>query len=135
MRIIKTILKFVLAAAFIFAGISHFTNEPFFMKIMPDYIPQSLHRPAVIVSGIAEIVLGAMLLVPRTLRLAAWGLISLLIAVFPANIHVYMHQEIMADVSPTAHFWRLPFQGVLIAWAFWYTRPDKPQPAASEPAT
>ena len=47
MRIVKTILKFVFAAFFIYTGIMHFRDEAFFMKIMPDYIPESLHRPAV----------------------------------------------------------------------------------------
>jgi uncharacterized membrane protein len=125
MQIVKTILKFVFAAFFIVAGIAHFVNEEFYLKIMPDYIPQNLHLPAVHVSGLFEIVLGALLLVPKTTRLAAWGLIALLIAVFPANIYVYQHQEIFPNVSPQLHFWRLPLQGVAIAWAWWYTRPDR----------
>jgi uncharacterized membrane protein len=54
------------------------------MKLMPDYIPLSLHRPAVIVSGVFEVLLGVMLLIPRTQTLAAWGLIALLIAIFLA---------------------------------------------------
>jgi uncharacterized membrane protein len=127
MRIVRTILKFVLALLFIVAGVNHFVDEPFYMKIMPDYIPLALHRPAVIVSGIAEIVLGALLVIPRTRRLAAWGLIALLIAVFPANIYVYQHQELFPGVSPTAHLIRLPLQAVMIAWAWWYTRPDRPR--------
>jgi uncharacterized membrane protein len=61
----------------------------------------------------------------------------LLIAVFPANIYLYQHQELMPDVSPTTQLVRLPLQGVLIAWAYWYTRPDRPRSAqlASEPAS
>ena len=58
MRVVKLLLKWLFALFFISAGVMHFTNEPFYMKIMPDYIPLALHRPAVIVSGIAEIVLG-----------------------------------------------------------------------------
>ncbi len=127
MRIVKTILKFVFALFFIFAGVNHFLDEPFYMKIMPDYIPLELHRPAVIVSGIAEIVLGALLVVPRTQRLAAWGLIALLVAIFPANIYVYQHQDIFPNASPALHLIRLPLQGVMIAWAWWYTRPERPQ--------
>jgi uncharacterized membrane protein len=126
MKIIKTALKIVFAAFFIFAGITHFTNPPFFLKIMPDYIPESLHLPAVHVSGVFEVLLGVCLLIPRTTRVAAWGLIALLIAVFPANIYAYQHsREIFPDVEPGMHFWRLPLQGVLIAWAYWYTRPER----------
>lgn len=140
MRYFKTFSKWVLALFFVTAGVGHFVNEPFFLKIMPDYIPQVLHRPAVIVSGICEVALGLLLLVPPTSRLAAWGLIALLVAVFPANIYAFQHSEELFGVSRAQHFIRLPLQGVLIAWAWWYTRPapgkheptdESPQP--SEP--
>jgi uncharacterized membrane protein len=127
MRLVKTVLKFVLAAFFVAAGVQHFRDPEFFLKIVPDYIPTNLHAPAVDVSGLFEILLGIMLLAPKTSRLAAWGMIALLVAVFPANIYLYQHPQIMPEVSPTFHFWRLPLQGVLIAWAYWYTRPNRPR--------
>ena len=127
MWIVKTVLKVVFASCFIVAGVQHFRDPEFFLKIMPDYIPTNLHAPAVEVSGVCEILLGIMLLVPLTTRWAAWGLIALLIAVFPANIYLYQHPQIMPNVSPSFHFWRLPIQGVLIAWAWWYTRPNIPR--------
>lgn len=124
MAVIKLLLKILFAVFFIMAGVGHFTNEPFYMKLMPDYIPTSLHRPAVVVSGIAEIVLGVLLLVPRTSRPAAWGIIALLVAVFPANIYAYQHsEEIFPGLDPAMHFWRLPLQAVMIVWAWCYTRP------------
>ena len=127
MRYVKTILKFVFAVFFILGGINHFRAEDFYMKLMPDYIPVNLHLPAVHLSGVAEVLLGAMLLFRRTQRLAAWGLIALLIAVFPANIYAYQHsREVFPDLDPAMHFWRLPLQAVMIAWAWWYTRPDPP---------
>jgi uncharacterized membrane protein len=89
------------------------------MKIMPPYLPW--HRPLVFVSGVAEIGLGGLLLVPKFSAIAAWGLIALLIAIFPANIYLYEHQEIL-PASPTLHLLRLPLQGVLILWAWAYTR-------------
>jgi uncharacterized membrane protein len=135
MRIVKTILKFVFAAFFIYTGIMHFRNEAFFMKIMPDYIPESLHRPAVLVSGVFEVLLGALLVVPRTQTLAAWGMIALLIAVFPANLYAYQHsREIFPDLDPALHFWRLPAQAVLILWAWWYTTPIVPKVGYQPPA-
>jgi uncharacterized membrane protein len=55
-----------------------------------------------------------------------------LIAVFPANIYAYQHsREIFPSLDPALHFWRLPLQGVLIAWAWWYTRPDGNESAES----
>jgi len=139
MRYVKAGLRFLLAAFFIFAGVNHFRDAAFFLKLMPDYIPQTWHWPAVWISGVAEIGLGALLLVPATQRLAAYGLIALLIAVFPANIYAYQYsREIFPDLDPALHFWRLPLQGVLIAWAWWYTRGDRTetaQPSSSELAS
>jgi uncharacterized membrane protein len=66
-----------------------------------------------------------MLVVPRARRLAAWGIIALLIAVFPANIYGFQHSEEIFGVSKAQHFIRLPLQGVLILWAYWYTRGGK----------
>jgi uncharacterized membrane protein len=90
------------------------------VRIMPPYLPW--HLALVYGSGIAEIVLGAMLLVPRWSRLAAWGLVALLVAVFPANVHMAMNPEAFPDVAPRLLYLRLPLQGVLILWAWWYTR-------------
>jgi uncharacterized membrane protein len=127
MAIFKLILKFIFGASFIAVGVLHFTSEEKFMKIMPDYIPVELHRPAVIVSGIAEILLGALLLIPKTQRLAAWGLIALLIAVFPANLHMYQHPDRYPELSPRALLIRLPLQAVMILLAYWFTRPIAPK--------
>jgi uncharacterized membrane protein len=111
--------KWVFGALFIVAGFLHFVRPDAYMKIMPPYLPW--HQPLVILSGLAEIGLGVLLLVPRFSPLAAWGLIALLIAIFPANIYLYQHQEIL-PAPPTVHLLRLPLQGVLILWAWVYTR-------------
>lgn len=114
------LLRFLLGGLFVAAGLNHFLNPAFYVAIMPPYLPW--HRELVYVSGAAEIVLGAMLLVSRWVVLAAWGLIALLIAVFPANIHMTMHPELYPSISPAALWIRLPIQGLLIAWAYRYTR-------------
>jgi uncharacterized membrane protein len=114
--------KCTFAAVFLTAGVAHFAKTGFFLKIMPPSIP--FHREAVLVSGAIEIILGVLLLVPRTSRLAAWGLIALLVAVFPANIYAYQHRDLLFPTFPYSdllHLLRLPFQGVLIAWAYSYT--------------
>jgi uncharacterized membrane protein len=111
--------KSVFAALFILGGVLHFIVPESYLRIMPPYLPY--HRPLVLLSGVFEIALGVLLLVPRFSKLAAWGLIALLIAVFPANVYLYQHQEIW-PLPPLVHLIRLPVQGVLILWAFVYTR-------------
>jgi uncharacterized membrane protein len=61
--------------------------------------------------------LGLLLLVPRYRRLASWGIIALLIAVFPVNLHVFQHQELI-PAPPIVHWLRLPLQGILILMAY-----------------
>ena len=112
--------KFVFGVAFIAAGVLHFVRPDAYLKIMPPYLPW--HLPLVYISGAAEIGLGALLLVPRFSASAAWGLIALLIAIFPANIYLYQHQEILPG-SPVLHLLRLPLRGLLILWAWVYTQP------------
>ena len=104
------------------AGSIHFANPAFFLKIMPPYLP--LHKELVLLSGVFELVLGILLLVPQTSRKAAWGIVALLVAVFPANLYLYQHQYIL-PASPIIHFLRLPLQGVFILWEFWNARPAK----------
>jgi uncharacterized membrane protein len=116
---IKTVSKYLLAIFMIVAGMMHFVNPAFFLKAMPPYLP--LHKELVLVSGVCEILLGILLLVPKTSRLAAWGIVALLIAVFPANLYVFQHQEIL-PAPPIVHLLRLPLQGVFILWAYWHTR-------------
>ncbi|MFO0944993.1 MAG: DoxX family protein [Planctomycetota bacterium] len=116
------LIKFLFAAFFVLAGVGHFANPNFFLKIMPPYLPW--HLELVYLSGAFEILLGLMLLIPPLQRWAAWGLIALLIAVFPANIYLFQNQHLL-PASPTLHLLRLPFQGVLILWAYAYTRPPR----------
>lgn len=106
------------------AGTMHFVNPQFYLKIMPPYLP--FHLELVYLSGFLEIALGVLLLVPRLSRWAAWGIFALLIAVFPANIHVYLNQEVL-PAPPLVHLLRLPLQGVLLLWAYWHTKsyPDR----------
>ena len=120
----KTAFKFLLAILMVGAGITHFVNPDFFLKIMPPYLP--LHLELVYLSGCFEIALGGLLLVPRFSRLAAWGIIALLIAVFPANIYLFQNQELL-PASPMVHLLRLPLQIVFILWAYCFTRSNKSQ--------
>ena len=120
MRRLKTALKIVFAVFFVGAGINHFRTTGFYLRMMPPYIP--LHLASVYVSGFAEIAFGVLLLIPRSSVAAAWGLIALLVAVFPANLQMALHPDTFPEFQPAALWIRLPFQPLMIAWAFWYTR-------------
>lgn len=121
MLILKLVLKYLLAAFFILTGLSHFIYPAYFLKIMPPYVPW--HLFLVYLSGFLEIALGIMILIPKFRRVAAWGLIALLVAVFPANIHMALNPELYPEIHPVALWIRLPLQAVLVAWAYWYTPP------------
>ena len=123
MKRVKQVLKYLFGLMFIFGGINHFLKPEFYLPMMPPYIPY--HELMVSLSGVAEIVLGVMLLIPRFTRLAAWGLIALLIAVFPANLHMALHPEQFPDVQQLGLLIRLPIQGVMLWWAWLYTRKDR----------
>ena len=128
MQRIKAILKWPLAALFMGSGILHLVQSDGFVRIMPPALPYPL--PLVYLSGVIEGGLGLLLLIPRTQRLAAWALIPTLIAIFPANIYAATTagtpQEAMPGIPVWAAWLRLPLQFVLIAWAYWYTRPAQP---------
>ena len=116
----KTPLRWLFGILFILAGLNHFRSPDFYVNIMPPYLPW--HRELVAISGVAEIALGALLLFRRWAVLAGWGLIALLVAVFPANLHMAMHPDLYPSLAPAALWMRLPLQGLLIAWAYSYTR-------------
>ena len=107
----------LLALLFIAAGVNHFINTAFYVSIMPDYLPW--HEPLVYWSGVFEIFGGVSIAIPKLRTIAGWGLIFLMIAVFPANVNMVVHP----DRFPTLSLWmlvlRLPLQFVLIAWVYW----------------
>lgn len=116
----KYISRWLYGLLLIAAGANHFVNTPFYVSIMPPYLPWPV--ALVYLSGLAEIGLGGLLLFEGWSRLAAWGLIALLIAVFPANVNMALHPELYQWASPLGLWLRLSLQGALIAWAYWYTR-------------
>jgi uncharacterized membrane protein len=122
MRRLKLVMRWLLAPLFVGAGANHFRDPDFYVRIMPPYLPLPL--TLVYVSGVCEVALGVLLLVPGWSRPAAWGLIALLVAVFPANVHMAMNPQDFPEFAPVMLYARLPLQAVLIAWAFWFTRPD-----------
>lgn len=117
------------------AGLNHFRDPGFYLAMMPSALPA--HEALVAISGVAEIAGGLGLILPATRRLAAWGVIALLIAVFPANINMAINDlPLGGEPMPAWALWaRLPLQFVMIAWAYWLTRPDPETPGpATAPA-
>lgn len=124
----KRPLLVVMAPIYVLAGVMHFISTKTFARIVPPQLP----RPTALVylSGIAEIALGIGVLVRRTRNRSAWGLVALLIAVFPANVYMAIDETMLEAVpdrvrtiARVALWLRLPLQGVLLIWAWWYTRP------------
>lgn len=124
----KRVLLYVMAGLYVFVGFQHLMDPAFFVAIVPPDLPGP--EWLVLASGLIEITLGVYLLEPRTRVFAAWGLIALLVAVYPANIHAALHNIGPPSGEPgsgnaVVNWVRLPFQAVFIAWAWWYTRDDE----------
>ena len=106
---------------FMAGGIGHFVATDFFVGIMPPYIP--LHREAVYISGLLEI-LGALgLLIPQYRLWAGRGLFLLTLCVTPANVHMWLNPHLFPDVPPLFLDLRLIVQVLLLACIWWSTRP------------
>ena len=120
MRRFKIFTCYLLGTLFVLAGINHFANAPIYVSVMPPYLPW--HLELVYISGAAEITLGILLCMRRYAGWAAWGLIALCVAVFPANLHMALHAQLYPAIAPVWLWLRLPAQGLLIAWAWWYAR-------------
>lgn len=120
----KQTLKGVFAVCMIVAGITHFIAPNVYVKIVPPQLPYP--EAIVYISGFFEILGGIGLLIPLVSQAAAWGLVLLLIAVYPANINMAVNNIHLNNIPDGAWFQaiRLPFQFVLISWAYWYTKPD-----------
>ena len=120
---LKFISILMMSAFYIIIGVQHFIDPAWFVQIMPPCLP--LHYELVYISGFFEICLGLMLLYPGTRFIASWGLILLLIAVYPANIYLAFNEipQRALDISAFSASWvRLPLQFVFIGLAYWHSK-------------
>ena len=117
---LKLISIVVMGLFYISVGVNNFTDPYWFLQIVPPYLPYKIEL--VYISGFLEIVLGAMLLIPKTRVYAGWGLIMLLIAVYPANIYLAQTNGAAMNTTPLIAWGRLPFQFVFIGLAYWHTK-------------
>ena len=115
----RSIFRVPFALSFVVVGVLHFINPDPFLTIMPEYLPW--HLELVYLSGFFEILGGAGLLIPSTRRLAAWGLIALLIAVYPANINMLVNDVYLDDMPHDRWLlWaRMPLQFVMAIGVLW----------------
>ena len=123
---LKRPLRYLMGLLYFGAGMTHFRAPKVYARIVPPQFPHPVGL--VYLSGVAEIVFGTGVLFQRTRRHSVWGLVALLVAVFPANVYMAT-SEIAAEMVPDRArsvaqliAWiRLPLQVVLIRWAWWYT--------------
>ena len=123
----KRVMMGLLSLNLAVAGFMHLLRPEFFVAIIPPGLPNPEWLN--VIAGLAEIVLGVFLLEPRARIFAAWGIIALMIAVFPANVYVALENVGLPDGEPgtgnaIVNWARLPFQFLFVAWAWWFTRTD-----------
>ena len=112
----RRLALFSFSIFFISAGIDHFTNVDFYLSIMPPSFP--LHLEAVYISGFFEVIGGIGLLIPKVRKIAALGLLALLISVYPANIYMALYPEAFPQYSLNLLYFRLFLQFIAFYWAY-----------------
>jgi uncharacterized membrane protein len=117
----------LLSAFFAFTGAMHFLRPRFFEAIVPPAI-EAQKKEAVALSGLAELAGAALVLPPASRRLGRWWLLALLVAVFPANVHMAVNPEQIRGLDlrklPRWALWaRLPLQPLAMIWVWHVTRP------------
>jgi uncharacterized membrane protein len=112
------IIRAALAAFFSFAGVMHFLRPKPYESIVPPPFPK---KESVAISGVAEVLGGVAVLHPATRRAGRWGLLALLVAVFPANVYMAVSPEKVpgAHKIPRWALWaRLPLQPLAMLWVW-----------------
>ena len=117
---LKLSMRWLMGILFVLAGANHFLNPGFYVRIMPSYLPW--HLELVYLSGLVEIALGVALLIPASSRLAAWALIGLLVVFLSVHVHMLVNAQRFPEVHIGVLWGRLAFQGLFIAWTYWFTK-------------
>ena len=116
-------LRAGLAAMFVFTAVSHF--HPRTRPDLVRMVPTSLPAPGQLVTATGALeLLGAIgLLIPQTSPFAAYSLIALLVAMFPANVRAAREGLMVAGRRATPVLWRLPLQLFWIVALWWVRSP------------
>lgn len=110
---------YLMGLLYILAGLNHFRKPKMYERIIPPALPAP--KALNLISGAAEVILGFLLMLPQFSIIAAWGIIALLIAIFPANIYMAINKKAGFGLPLWVLYLRLPLQLVLIYWAWCYT--------------
>jgi uncharacterized membrane protein len=110
---------YVMATVYFLAGLNHFRNPRLYLKIIPPYFKNPVMLNTL--SGMAEIVVAIALCIPALRVYGAYGIMLLLLAVFPSNLYMYQNKEAHLGLPRWLLFIRLPIQLLLLIWAFQYT--------------
>lgn len=109
---------YLMALIYILAGLNHFRKPKMYIKIIPPYLPKP--KLLNITAGLAEIILGILLCSARFTSFAAWGIIALLVVIFPANLYMYQNEKASFGIPKWILLLRLPLQIIFIIWACLY---------------
>jgi uncharacterized membrane protein len=127
MKIIKTLSLIIMAGLYIVAGVFHFAHHASYLKMMPAYLGDDSNgifskSGLICISGLIEILLGILVLIPFTRKFAAISIIVMLISFFPVNIFLLSSHGNGLDVGMWFLWLRIPLQFVLMYWAWWYRK-------------
>jgi len=117
---LKSISIIIMATFYVTVGISHFTKPLLYLQIVPPFLPFKLEL--VYISGFFEILFGTMIMYKKTRFVAGWGLIMLLVAVYPANLYLAQTDGMAMGTTAVIAWARLPIQFIFIGIAYWHTK-------------
>lgn len=109
---------YLMAAIYVFAGFMHFIKPKMYMRIMPRYLPN--HKLLVLLSGIAEIILGIALCIPVLKTTAIYGIIAMLVVFLLVHFYMLSGEKASAGIPKWILILRIPLQFVLMYWALSY---------------
>ena len=110
--------QYLIGVLFVLAGANHFRKPKIYERIIPRYIPAK--ATMVMLSGLAEMILGFMILNPDTQKIAAWGIIVMLIVFIPVHIYMLQNEEAAMKLPKWLLMLRIPIQFALMFWAYQY---------------
>ena len=112
--------QYLFAIIFIIAGLNHFRSKKLYLKIIPNAFP---NKSAInLWAGILEVSFGILLFIPVTIKIAAYGIIGLLVAFFATHIFMIQNKEASLGLPKLVLYVRFFLQFGLIYWAFQYTQ-------------
>ena len=117
---LKFITILIMSCFYMNVGVKHFIEPEWFLQIMPPNFPH--HYQAVYWSGFFELLFGFLLINPNTRFIAGWGIIFVMITVFPANLYLAVNDGAVMGINKELAWGRLPFQYVFIGLAYWHAQ-------------